>query len=86
MKKIDISSIRILDSFAHNKSRTIFFRNLDTLKSTQNLDYYIVLKGKFTDGEKFKKELKVSLRSYHELSEVTLENIKRDYMNNYSRD
>lgn len=79
MKQIDKSTIRLVDSFGYNKSGSIFYKNLATVKNGDDLNCFIVLKGKYKDGKLFKKEYKVSFKSYKELFDLTLENIKREY-------
>ena len=76
MKVIENSSIRIIDSFAYNKSGKIFYRNLSTLRNGDDLNCFVIIKGKYRNGESFKRECKVSFRSYKELSNLSLINIK----------
>lgn len=89
MKKIDHTTLRIVNSFGYSSCGSIFYRNLALVNEalTTNMNCYVQIKGKYTDGETFNNELKISYNLYLSLFDQVIENVRRDRLvNGYSRE
>lgn len=71
MKTIDIDSVMVHDAFAYSKNRKIFvhgvrFINRHPSKSLDGYHFYVVISGRYTNGEKFRRmECKISQSNYN---------------------
>ena len=89
MKRIDHTTLRIVNSFGYSNSGKIFYRNLALVdvKLADKINCYVQIKGKYSDGEEFNNELKITYNRYLELFDQVIENVRRDRLvNAYNKD
>lgn len=84
MKRIDHKSIKIVNSFACDKSGFVFYRNLELVpfESRDKVNCYVQIKGRYQSGEYFNEELKISYKLYSEILDQIVENSRKSKIHN----
>jgi len=79
VNKIDLSSVVIKRTYAVSKNKLRYLSGIDILteESSKNYDCYIILFGRYTNGERFKTESKISFKSYIDLRNNINNSIKQ---------
>ena len=79
LKKIDLSTVVIKRTYAVSKNGCRFLSGIDilTTESSKNYDCFIVLFGRYTTGERFKTECKISFQSFIDLRNNINNSIKQ---------
>lgn len=91
MKSIDIGSITLHDSFAHNKRFKMKIRYIDRHppEDLRHYQFYIIISGRYTDGSVFEKtECKISQSNYYHYKDnyYKIKNTSDKYWYNFFRD